>query len=81
MDQIDAYKSFGGQQLRFSHDSDALNCVMTFSVYLPPQAKQDPVPKLYWLSGLICTDENFMTKAGAHIVRLKSNSSLKDLHS
>ena len=65
MDQIEAHKSFGGQQLRFSHDSDTLNCAMTFSVYLPPQAEQGPVPALYWLSGLTCTDENFMTKAGA----------------
>jgi S-formylglutathione hydrolase len=38
---------------------------MTFSIYLPPQAKQAPVPVLYWLSGLTCTDENFVTKAGA----------------
>lgn len=38
---------------------------MTFSVYLPPQAESEPVPMLYWLSGLTCTDENFMIKAGA----------------
>lgn len=65
MEQIDAHKSFGGQQLRFRHSSDVLNCDMTFSIYLPPQAEQGPVPALYWLSGLTCTDENFMTKAGA----------------
>jgi S-formylglutathione hydrolase len=39
---------------------------MTFSVFLPPQASvSSPVPVLYWLSGLTCTDENFVTKAGA----------------
>jgi S-formylglutathione hydrolase len=38
---------------------------MTFSIYLPPQAEQGPVPVLYWLSGLTCTDENFVQKAGA----------------
>jgi S-formylglutathione hydrolase len=38
---------------------------MTFSIYLPPQAAQGPVPVLYWLSGLTCTDENFVQKAGA----------------
>ena len=38
---------------------------MTFAVYLPPQAAAGPVPVLYWLSGLTCTDENFVTKAGA----------------
>jgi S-formylglutathione hydrolase len=65
MEQIDAHKSFGGQQLRFRHSSDVLNCDMTLSIYLPPQAEQGPVPALYWLSGLTCTDENFMIKAGA----------------
>ena len=38
---------------------------MQFSVYLPPQAEQGKVPVLYWLSGLTCTDQNFVTKAGA----------------
>jgi len=42
-----------------------LNCDMTFSIYLPPQAERGVVPVLYWLSGLTCTDENFVTKAGA----------------
>lgn len=64
MKQIDAHKSFGGQQLRFCHRSNTLNCDMNFSIYLPPQAEQGSVPALYWLSGLTCTDENFVTKAG-----------------
>jgi S-formylglutathione hydrolase len=38
---------------------------MTVAVFLPPQAEKSPVPVLYWLSGLTCTDENFMQKAGA----------------
>lgn len=38
---------------------------MRFSIYLPPQAKSKPVPVLYFLSGLTCTEENFMAKAGA----------------
>jgi S-formylglutathione hydrolase len=38
---------------------------MTFSVYLPPQAEDSPVPIIYWLSGLTCTDDNFVQKAGA----------------
>jgi S-formylglutathione hydrolase len=65
MEQIDAHKSFGGHQLRYQHSSAVLNCDMTFSIYLPPQAEQGAVPALYWLSGLTCTDENFVTKAGA----------------
>jgi S-formylglutathione hydrolase len=38
---------------------------MNFSVYLPPAADQERVPVIYWLSGLTCTDENFVQKAGA----------------
>jgi S-formylglutathione hydrolase len=56
---------FGGEQIQFSHKSAVCNCVMTASIYLPPQAKVGPVPVLWWLSGLTCTDQNFVTKAGA----------------
>ena len=60
-------KSFGGWHKQYSHTSEVLNCSMRFAVYLPPQASAEtPVPVLYWLSGLTCTDENFMQKAGAH---------------
>lgn len=65
VEQLSANQSFGGQQLRCKHQSDVLNCEMTFSIYLPPQAEQGSVPVLYWLSGLTCTDENFVQKAGA----------------
>src|SRR5690606_25809912 len=59
-------KSFGGWHRQYQHDSAVLNCRMRFAIYLPPQASADnPVPVLYWLSGLTCTDENFMQKAGA----------------
>ncbi len=56
---------FGGEQIQFSHASDACQCEMTASIYLPPQAAQAKVPVLWWLSGLTCTDQNFVTKAGA----------------
>jgi len=65
MEQIGANRCFGGRQLRFRHASTVLGCDMTFSVYLPPQAEAGKVPLVYWLSGLTCTDENFVTKAGA----------------
>ena len=65
VEKLSANQSFGGQQLRCKHQSDVLNCEMTFSIYLPPQAEQSSVPVLYWLSGLTCTDENFVQKAGA----------------
>ena len=65
LEQIGSNQSFGGQQLRYKHQSAVLNCEMTFSIYLPPQAEKGPVPVLYWLSGLTCNDENFVQKAGA----------------
>jgi S-formylglutathione hydrolase len=65
MKQIDEHRSFGGRQLRFTHASQALDCSMNFSVYLPTAAEAGRVPVLYWLSGLTCTDENFVQKAGA----------------
>lgn len=58
-------RSFGGWHRRYRHTSRSLGCEMVFAVYLPPQAEAGPVPVLYWLSGLTCTDENFMQKAGA----------------
>jgi len=64
MKQVEIIKEFGGQLNRFVHDSTSCNCEMTFSVYLPPQAKDKKVPALYWLSGLTCTDDNARTKAG-----------------
>ncbi len=57
-------KCFGGLQRRYQHTSKELGCDMHFSVYLPPSAT-DKTPVLWWLSGLTCTDENFVQKAGA----------------
>lgn len=61
-------RSFGGWHRRYRHAATSTGCNMTFAVFLPPQAEHGPVPVLYWLSGLTCTDENFMQKAGAHRV-------------
>ncbi len=57
--------SFGGLHQRYQHNSQTTACAMTFAIYLPAQSHLRPVPVLYWLSGLTCTDENFMQKAGA----------------
>jgi S-formylglutathione hydrolase len=66
LENISCQKSFGGWHKRYRHRSDVLGCDMVFAVYLPPQAEQGgKLPVLYWLSGLTCTDENFMHKAGA----------------
>jgi len=63
--KVSEYKIFGGMQKQYKHWSESCQCEMRFSVYLPPQASIAKVPALYWLSGLTCTDENFVIKAGA----------------
>lgn len=66
IESLSVNKSFGGWHKQYSHQSSSLNCQMRFAIYLPPQASNgEKVPVLYWLSGLTCTDENFMQKAGA----------------
>ncbi|ACO80014.1 S-formylglutathione hydrolase [Azotobacter vinelandii CA] len=67
LELLSSQKSFGGRHDRYRHRSATLQCDMAFAVYLPPQAERGGrLPVLYWLSGLTCTDENFMQKAGAH---------------
>ena len=68
MESIARKKMFGGEQRRYRHKSKTLSCDMHFSIYLPPQVSEGPVPVLYWLSGLTGTDENFVIKAGAQRV-------------
>lgn len=59
------HRCFGGVLGFYSHFSTSCNSEMRFSVYQPPQAQSEAVPVLYFLSGLTCTEENFMAKAGA----------------
>jgi S-formylglutathione hydrolase len=56
---------FGGVQAVYAHEARETRCRMRFGLFLPPQASAARVPVLYWLSGLTCTEENFITKAGA----------------
>ncbi|KOP22657.1 S-formylglutathione hydrolase [Hapalosiphon sp. MRB220] len=58
-------KCFNGKLGFYRHYSTSCNGEMHFAVYQPPQANYEPVPVLYFLSGLTCTEENFMAKAGA----------------
>jgi S-formylglutathione hydrolase len=62
---ISQNRCFGGVQGIYAHESAETGCRMRFGVYLPPQAVTGRVPTLYWLSGLTCTEENFIVKAGA----------------
>lgn len=64
--ELSSTKSFGGFVKKFEHNSVKCDCTMKLSVFLPPQAtKTNKVPALWWLSGLTCTEDNFMQKAGA----------------
>ncbi|SBV38098.1 S-formylglutathione hydrolase [uncultured Stenotrophomonas sp.] len=66
MQRIEHRACFGGWQDVYRHRSEVLGCEMDFAVYLPPQAETgDRLPVLYWLSGLTCSEQNFITKAGA----------------
>jgi S-formylglutathione hydrolase len=66
LENISQTKVHDGWHKQYSHQSKSLHCLMRFAIYLPPQASSSQsVPAIYWLSGLTCTDENFMQKAGA----------------
>ncbi|MFB9953255.1 S-formylglutathione hydrolase [Rhizobium puerariae] len=64
MELVSQSQSFGGMQSVYRHRSEACAVEMTFGVYLPPSARARPVPLLWYLSGLTCTHENAMIKAG-----------------
>lgn len=64
MELLSRNKCFGGTQSVYRHRSAACGGDMTFGLYLPPAADARPVPLLWYLSGLTCTHENAMTKAG-----------------
>jgi S-formylglutathione hydrolase len=65
MDTISENRCFGGTQGVYRHASDATGTDMTFGLFLPVEAADGPVPVLWYLSGLTCTHENAMSKAGA----------------
>ncbi|KMW58954.1 S-formylglutathione hydrolase [Candidatus Rhodobacter oscarellae] len=65
METVAENACFGGVQGVYKHASKATGCDMTFGLFLPEDASHGPVPVLWYLSGLTCTHENAMTKAGA----------------
>ncbi|WP_394782239.1 S-formylglutathione hydrolase [Undibacterium sp.] len=65
LETISEHGCFGGIQGFYRHASGSIGLPMRFSVYQPPQAKDGPVPVLFYLAGLTCNEETFMIKAGA----------------
>lgn len=63
METVSENKCFGGVQGVYTHPSTATGTDMTFGLYLPPG--DGPAPLVWYLSGLTCTHENAMVKAGA----------------
>jgi S-formylglutathione hydrolase len=68
LETISETNCFGGRIGFYRHASRANNCDMQFSVFVPPQAADGNVPVVTFLSGLTCTEENFMVKSGAQRV-------------
>lgn len=66
MQIVESHASFGGRQEVWKHYAETLKCEMRFGIYLPEYVLRGECrPVLYWLSGLTCTEQNFITKAGA----------------
>ncbi len=68
LEVISEVRVFDGVQGVYRHAARETGCAMRFAVFLPPAARAQRVPALYWLSGLTCTEENFISKAGAQRV-------------
>lgn len=65
IEQVEQHKCFDGIQAVYVHQSEATASPMRFAVYHPPVSANQKTAVLYWLSGLTCTEQNFITKAGA----------------
>ena len=68
IETLSEHRCFGGVQGFYRHNSAAIGLPMKFGVFVPPQAAQGPVPVLFFLAGLTCTEETFAIKAGAQRV-------------
>jgi S-formylglutathione hydrolase len=67
-ERLSEHRCFGGTVGYYRHAAASTACDMRFAVYTPPAAAHGPVPVVTWLSGLTCTEETFMIKAGAQRV-------------
>lgn len=70
MKVLKSHKTFGGKTEFWSHQSETTKTEMKFSTFIPAGEIKGC---LIWLSGLTCTDENFITKAGAQRILALEN--------
>ena len=68
LETVEEHRCFGGLQGIYKHASRTTGTPMRFAVFVPPQAAERPVPAVWFLAGLTCTEENFTVKAGAQRV-------------
>lgn len=68
IETLSEHRGFAGLQGFYRHQSEMIGLPMRFAVYQPPQARERPVPVLFYLAGLTCTEETFAIKAGAQRV-------------
>ncbi|NIM42625.1 MAG: S-formylglutathione hydrolase [Hydrogenophaga sp.] len=71
IETLSEHRCFGGVQGFYRHESAETGLPMRFGVFLPPQAAKGPVPVLFYLAGLTCTEETFAIKAGAQRLAAK----------
>ncbi|HSX95495.1 MAG TPA: S-formylglutathione hydrolase [Hydrogenophaga sp.] len=71
LETLSEHRCFGGVQGFYRHESATIGLPMRFGVFLPPQAAKGPVPVLFYLAGLTCTEETFAIKAGAQRLAAK----------
>lgn len=62
---LEEHRCFSGIQRVYEHNAQTTQCPMRFAIYLPPAALTQNVPAVFWLSGLTCSEQNFINKAGA----------------
>lgn len=65
MERLERHASFGGWQEVYRHQAESLKCALNFSIYIPPHQPQEKLSVIFWLSGLTCNEQNFISKAAA----------------
>eukprot|EP00285_Hemiselmis_virescens_P015425 CAMPEP_0173393278 /NCGR_PEP_ID=MMETSP1356-20130122/22019_1 /TAXON_ID=77927 ORGANISM="Hemiselmis virescens, Strain PCC157" /NCGR_SAMPLE_ID=MMETSP1356 /ASSEMBLY_ACC=CAM_ASM_000847 /LENGTH=280 /DNA_ID=CAMNT_0014351279 /DNA_START=1 /DNA_END=843 /DNA_ORIENTATION=+ len=71
MQALNTKKAFGAAVTQYEHQSSVLGCKMVVSCIDPSALLNKKCDVVYWLSGLTCTDRNFIEKAGAFEAAVK----------